>query len=387
MWIAPVMHNGSSADDLPKFASSTQQMRDSALLRATTELFAQELVHDRDEIRRFEELAAHLLPKVPVGDRVFVAERLAIRLDAPPAVVRALARDRIDVAAPVLRGSPVLGPLDLLAVIAGTGRDHHALIAGRPGLPVEVETALRIAGDREGSTCLKPSETPAPLAISARRGTAEMAESANRSGARSPGYHEPREPGTSRFDPWLFLDLDRPARVRMMAELATRPPVRRYAGPTGRLDRAFRSILGAAQIVSFARSGQKQAVVEAIAENLGLAGDLVQVCLDDASGEPLAVLLKALGLDNVQAQQVFLLAAPTVGRDVTAFFRLCDLYAGMEAVVAETLAEFWREPVQATPRHEPLFAENGGARRGSVPEQARERPSPAAEWSIRGSAG
>src|SRR5947209_18463157 len=70
------------------FATSTQLMRDSALLRATTELFTQEQAHSPDEVRRYEELTAHLLPKVSEGDRAFVAERLASRADAPQAVVR-----------------------------------------------------------------------------------------------------------------------------------------------------------------------------------------------------------------------------------------------------------------------------------------------------------
>src|SRR6478752_10426164 len=72
------------------FASSTQLMRDSALLRATTDLFVQEQTHTPDEVRRYEELIAHLLPKVAGEDRAFLAERLASRADAPEAVVRML---------------------------------------------------------------------------------------------------------------------------------------------------------------------------------------------------------------------------------------------------------------------------------------------------------
>jgi hypothetical protein len=161
----------------------------------------------------------------------------------------------------------------------------------------------------------------------------------------------------NRFEPWLFLALDRPARLRLMAELATRPPIRHYAGPANRLDRAFRSILSAAQIAGHARARQRQTLIEAIAAGLQLETDFVIACLEDATGEPLAVLLKALALDNVQAQQVLLLASP-VGRDTAAFFKLCDLFAGMEPVVAETLTEAWREDIAgAAIRHEPLFAD------------------------------
>lgn len=356
----------SRSDEFPEFASSTQQERDAALLRATTEFFVQEPAHDADEVRRYEELAVLLLPKVPTADRLFVAERLAERSDAPPAVIRVLAKDAIEIAEPVLRRSPVPGPLDLLAIIAVTTPEHHRLIAERRGLSTEVMRALRISGDRELLEML--DQVDAALRPTAQRELpgAAPAPSAGRSVYRNGGGS-----AFSRFDPWHFLGLERSARLRLMAELATRPPIRRYSGQTGRLDRAFRSILSAAQIVGFVRAGERESLVKAIADSLEVETDFILTALDDATGEPVAVLLKALGLDNMQAQQVFLLATP-VGRDVTPFFKLCDLYAGMEPVVAETLAEAWRGVRHATPRHEPVFSENGDRRRQGGVETARE---------------
>jgi hypothetical protein len=357
------MHDNFRDAGFGAFATSTQQMRDSALLRATTELYVQELAHDRDEIRRFDELVTHLLPKVPESDRAYVAERLAVRLDAPVGVVRLLARDTIAVAGPVLRYSPVLGPLDLLAVIAATGPEHHALIAERPGIGDEVRRALRISA---GAT---PDAAP------------EARDNPGRLPERAPPEQQPagRSAGEgSRFDPWRFLAMERPQRLRLLAELATRPPVRHYSGPAGRLDRAFRAILGAAQIATFARNNQRAQLIAAIADALSIEPRLVIACLDDATGEPLAVLLKALGLDSIQAQQVFLLATTSVGKDVAVFFKLCDLYAAMDASTAEILAEAWRVPVQGMrPVHQPVFAENGERRRAAAAETPREAGQPA----------
>jgi hypothetical protein len=362
-----LMHDHLRDAGFGAFTPSTQQMRDSALLRATTELFVQEFVHDRDEIRRFDELATHLLPKVSDGDRAYVAERLAVRLDAPVTVIRLLARDRIEVAEPLLRRSPVLGPLDLLAVIAATGPAHHALIAERPGIGEEVRQALRIsaggepvAAATEDAPPIQPEPEPEPAFA------AEPPPSARSAGEGS------------RFDPWRFLAMQRPQRLRLMAELATRPPIRRYSGPAGRLDRAFRAILGAAQIVGLARGNQRAQLISAIAEALAVEPRLVIACLDDATGEPLAVLLKALGLDSIQAQQVFLLSTTTVGKDVAVFFKLCDLYAGMDPSVAEILSEAWRVPARPSrPVHQPVFAENGERRRAASVETVRETGQPA----------
>lgn len=142
-----------------------------------------------------------------------------------------------------------------------------------------------------------------------------------------------------------FLDLDRSARIQLIANIAKRPPIRHYTGSADRLDRAFRMILSATQIVGHARNNQRVALVEAIASGLDLDADIVIACLDDGSGEAAAVLLKALGLDNTQAQQVFLFSTPTLGLDVNGFLRLTEIYSSMESWVAEILTDDWRKAI------------------------------------------
>jgi hypothetical protein len=380
-----VMQNVFRSDSLADFSSSGQPARDAALLRATTDLFAQELAHDRDEIRRYEELATHFLPRVSPEDRAFVAEQLAVRLDAPQSVIRMLAKDRVDIARHVIGQSPVLGPLDLLTIIAATGPAHHRLIAQRPDLAPEVEHALRLVGDQATLDVLGAREAGRGAGDVEIGRPAEEPTTASAPPDVAQGRGEALRARAERLDVWQFLGLDRAARLKLMAALATRPPVRRYAGPASRLDRAFRTILSAAQIVGFARSGQRQALVEAVSSGLGLEQEVVVACLDDATGEPAAVLLKALGLDNVQAQQVLLLATPTVGFEVSVFFGVSDLYAGMEKWIAEILVDAWREnAARPAPRHEPHLAENGTRRRPAAAERTPDRLPPPAERARRG---
>src|SRR4029079_17529931 len=82
---------------------------------------------------------------------------------------------------------------------------------------------------------------------------------------------------SNRFGQDNFLRLDRNGRLKVMAELAVRPGHR--PSSTQGLDPAFRSILGAAQIVGFARTGQRKALVDAIAGGLGLESEFVMACL------------------------------------------------------------------------------------------------------------
>ncbi|MBZ9934972.1 DUF2336 domain-containing protein [Mesorhizobium sp. BR1-1-16] len=130
-------------------AVSNLQSRDAALLRATTELFVLEATHDPDEIRRFEELATHFLPRVSAADRAFVAERLSRSQDAPSAILRQLGKDLLEIASPILKRSPALGEFDFLTIMASTGHGHHRLIATRADLSPLVVAALRLTEDAD----------------------------------------------------------------------------------------------------------------------------------------------------------------------------------------------------------------------------------------------
>jgi hypothetical protein len=373
------MQNQIRPDTLVDHSPSGHKVRDAALLRATTELFVQELAHDRDEIHRYEELATHFLPRVSPEDRAFVAERLAARADAPQSVIRMLAKDRVDVACHVIRHSPALGPLDLLTVIAATGPDHHKLVAERSNLAPEVEHALRLVGDFQTLETLcgpdiEIKSGPRTETPTTKRGTPTTMLSPSQ-------WSMTRGLKPDRLDFWQFLGLDRVARLRLMGDLAVRPAARHDNGAANRVDRAFRTILSAAQIVGYARNGQRQALVGAVAEGLEIEKDIVVASLDDATGEAAAVLLKVLGLDNIQAQQVLLLSTESIGLDANVFFRLTDVFAGMEKWVAETLVDAWRgESSRAAARHEPHFSENGIRRQQTAAtERKPDRLPPPAE--------
>ena len=395
------MQHTPASDGPIDLAKSNERKRDAALLRATTELFVLDVVHERDEINRYEEIATHFLPKVGNEDRAFVAERLAIAADAPAAVIRMLARDTIAVAGPVLKHSTVLGSVDLLAIIAATGPEHHRLIARRASISPDVARALRLTGDAaviarldaaSASAAADPHVAkvaldavtaaiiPAAIPAAAHQPSPPVAGTAP-AAPQPPVRPRPPQPDTeqplaaglyysNRLDPWRFLSLDRKARVRLIADIAARAPALPHVSNATRVDRAFRSILSAAQIVGYARAGELPPIIDAIVDGLGLTEQLVASAIADRSGELFAVMLKALRLDDSQARQVLLLASPT-GRDVQSFFPLSDLYAGMEPEVAETLVDSWRDALtRASATYEPHMAENGTRVRSSAGAEA-----------------
>ncbi|WP_336799432.1 DUF2336 domain-containing protein [Kaistia sp. MMO-174] len=157
-------------------AVSSQQSRDAALLRATTELFVLDKTHDQAGIRRFEELAAHFLAKVSVADRAFVAERLARHPDTPGSILRMLGKDLVEIASPILRHAPALNPFDLLAIMAATGPAHWRMMASREGLAPAIAAALRMTGDAETIALLPAETSPMPELPAAAAGAPTVAE-------------------------------------------------------------------------------------------------------------------------------------------------------------------------------------------------------------------
>src|SRR5271163_4821558 len=71
------------------------------LIRVLTDLYVQKLTHTPDEERHYTELALRLLDAVDVPTRAAVAGRLSRHLAPPLQVIRHLAADLPEVAAPV----------------------------------------------------------------------------------------------------------------------------------------------------------------------------------------------------------------------------------------------------------------------------------------------
>ncbi len=454
-------------------AVSNQQSRDAALVRATTELFVLESTHDADEIRRFEELATHFLPRVSAADRAFVAERLSRNADAPPAILRQLGKDLAEIASPILKRSPALDEFDFLTIMAATGHAHQRLIATRTDLPPLVVAALRLSGDAEvlarlaayppvvteseapaiaPETVAAPSEqAPAePIAEAietaqtlpsddiletpeaayeaedaadehAPEAEIETTASADWSAELQPispeareifaavralaasfeaASHKPTVEATREVDAAepsaavaalppadaptpvatapsepsgaaAFLDLDRAGRLALLQQMASQPTYPRGGTTFIDADHAFRLALGRARLASLARQRQRDALIRTLAQGLRLDESDVAALMDDPSGEPLIVLLRAIGLPETEAQQVLLFANPVIARGVESFERLARLFGETAESAADSLVTSWRSHGEshAAAAHAPLFADLA-LRRGTVPGAA-----------------
>ena len=116
------------------------------LLRGVTDLFfAGE--HSGAELSAFDGVMCDLATEMEETVRAELAGRLADAAAPPLRLVRTLAADTLDVAAPILQRSSALGEADLLALARNRGQAHLRVISSRPDLTEAISDVIVERGD------------------------------------------------------------------------------------------------------------------------------------------------------------------------------------------------------------------------------------------------
>ena len=88
---------------------------------------------------------------------------------------------------------------------------------------------------------------------------------------------------------------------------------------------------------------------------LGISAALAERITRDASGEPIVVAAKALGMKAAVLQRVLLFLNPQVGQSIERVYGLAQLYDEITPAAAERMLAIWQQAGgQRKPRHEPL---------------------------------
>jgi uncharacterized protein (DUF2336 family) len=135
------------------------------LFRAAVSAFCSLPRPSRREVAQLDDLTLPLIELVSVEARRYVAAALSECLIAPPGLLGRLADDRVDVAAPLLVRSPLLGDVDLIALIGKHGLPHARAIARRPQLNptiAQLIRALEASAAAAAQASPEPAEAPAP---------------------------------------------------------------------------------------------------------------------------------------------------------------------------------------------------------------------------------
>jgi uncharacterized protein (DUF2336 family) len=132
-----------SSSDFRHIAIRTEAGKAERLFRAAVSAFCALPRPTRREIAQLEDLALPLFDCVPAESRRFVAAALSECEYAPPALVRRLCDEPVDVAAPLLIRSSALSDIDLIALIGRHGLPHARAIARRKGLNQTIADLVR----------------------------------------------------------------------------------------------------------------------------------------------------------------------------------------------------------------------------------------------------
>ena len=130
--------------------NGTAEKRAEAIERISG-LFLQGAAHfETQHVALFDDILVGLVPATEIDTRVELAERLSKLDNAPPTLVKQLAREsEIKIAGPILSRSPLLDDPTLVDIARGKGQDHLAAISGRPTLSPSVTDVIVRRGDRD----------------------------------------------------------------------------------------------------------------------------------------------------------------------------------------------------------------------------------------------
>lgn len=130
--------------------NGTAEKRAEAIERIS-DLFLQGAEHfGMQHVALFDDILVGLVPATEIDTRVDLAERLSKLNNAPPTLVKQLAREsEIKIAGPILSRSPLLDEPTLVDIARGKGQEHLAAISGRPTLSPSVTDVIVRRGDRD----------------------------------------------------------------------------------------------------------------------------------------------------------------------------------------------------------------------------------------------
>ncbi|TPJ24592.1 DUF2336 domain-containing protein [Mesorhizobium sp. B2-7-2] len=177
-----------SSSDFRQIAIRTEAGKAERLFRAAVSAFCSLTRPSRREIAQLEDLTLPLFDEVSIESRRYVAAALSECDYAPTALVRRLAEEPVEIAAPLLTRSNALSDIDLIALIGRHGLPHARAIARRKELNPTIADLIRVL-ERPTLVKARPPETvtrlaskPEPVATAdtGRHAPGDAAENARR---------------------------------------------------------------------------------------------------------------------------------------------------------------------------------------------------------------
>lgn len=142
------LRQATSLVDFRALQREPERLRNGDLVRDVMKLLRMVSDHSSDTVLdAYDSVLLRLAGMVEPGVRAEIAADLARQQRVPPAIVRHLALDDIEIAEPLLILSPILSDTDLCGVAEIRGSKHRRAIARRPLIGTAVTDLLVTRGD------------------------------------------------------------------------------------------------------------------------------------------------------------------------------------------------------------------------------------------------
>lgn len=310
-----------------------------------------------EHVALFDDVLTRLIVEIEAKARGELSRRLAPVDNAPPELMRRLAQDDdISIAGPVLGISQRLDESDLVAVALTKSQAHLRAIAGRRSLGEAVTEVLVQRGDREVARNVAGN---AGARFSAG-GFSTLVERAEQDGllAEKVGMRPDIPPHLFRQ---LILQATEVVRRRLLASAReeTRTEIQRvltqvsdemrgrvardYAAAqqaVAELQRAGR--LDEAALVAFAKAGQYEEGVAALAALCGVPIEVVDRLMTGDRPDPVLILSRAVGFGWPTAHAVIAMAAGEKGASEQMLDAAFANFEKLTPMTARRVMRFWQ---------------------------------------------
>jgi uncharacterized protein (DUF2336 family) len=351
-------------NELEEALSNGSVERRAKTLRRVTDLFVFGSAHFSEvHVALFDNIFGRLISDIEASARAALAVRLASIPNAPPTMTRNLAfDDAIEVAAPVLKESPVLDNATLVENASTKSQQHLLAISQRKFLPESVTDVLVERGNREVALSTirnkgaKFSDAGFVRLIKRSEGDDEFAESfGSRPDIPRPhllkfltkASHAVRMK-LEREHPHLAEDIQ-----QVVADVANAIQMENAARDYQAARMLVDSIkvsgrLGETEVEAFARSGRFEETCAAIAALCDLPISVIERAMVQDDPGTILIAVKAAGLSWIAAKAVLILRAGKRGISQHALEECMVNFTRLKQSTAQRVIEFQRHRQRAS---------------------------------------
>ncbi|MDJ0613802.1 MAG: DUF2336 domain-containing protein [Rhizobiaceae bacterium] len=310
------MQTQTSSSSAVKLSSSSQSVLADAAID-----FASKIKPSAGDIGAFKELFYTLAVNSSVEERRYSANILARGKYTPRSIAYYFGLDHLEVAAPMLRYSPVFNDRDLVSLVIRSSFEHVRIIAQRNDLQPNTVNAI-LAADDEDRTLLQHMssserlmENPEIRSVLDRASQTNRTRSDHRSAPLSIGLL--REEQLTDLSEALLNIASAGGRIRRTKNRRISNNFRSMNDVEGRLLRNAKDL----NFAAFAYSVEREC---------RLPSHFTLSVLRTKNAGDLATMLVSLGVSKFIASRIMLILIPDFGRNITVFQKVLSNYQKLD---------------------------------------------------------